>query len=280
MNMSGIVEAGGRSFSLRPQKDLDNYGEIHNRADRGVGSSGRYLNNGVGFTKFDRSDIPKDKSWKYHRLMKRQRRSKTEEEQRKVRIFVLIDKLCEALGLTKGFQEQICLRYLEAKRKGLTKSRDSRAMVGGIAYLVCKEWNVPRTRWEVLEGLEGMPTLGNMFGKDIESEELDMSTFWCSVKALREGMDFDTCVPKPAHFLGRFASRLSLDEKERAKAWRILQKIDGELNTKPTLLVGSVLYLVSDLSQREVSEKLNLGISGVCQYSKEIRNIVDEGESA
>lgn len=165
-------------------------------------------------------------------------------------IFALsqVELMSSALGLPENIRESASLLYRKAMRGELICGHSIEAITSAILYIVCRQYEVPRT-----------------------FREIERAS-WAKKKKISKAAIFLTRELKlkfspisPRDFVPRFCSLLELSAKTKIKALEIIKET-SELNNNgqsPTGIAAAAIYMAVELNSQDCLQKEIAEITGV-----------------
>ncbi len=104
-----------------------------------------------------------------------------------------LERISSLLGLSPNLREAAALLYRKAVSKGLIRGRLIESVVAAVVYIICRQYNIPRTLDEIAE-VSGMSKkeIGRVY------------------RFLKADLGISMPLTNPVHYVPRFASELKL----------------------------------------------------------------------
>jgi transcription initiation factor TFIIB len=174
--------------------------------------------------------------------------------------FNQLNKLKHKLALSDAIVEKTAYIYRKAQERGLVQGRSVPASIAAAVYIACREAGAPRT-------LKEISLVSNIKRKEISRQYRLLV------------LELDIRIPSidPAKCIARIANKISLSEKIRHRAMRIMDEATrSEISAgkNPMGLAASVLYLSSLADERNnntISQTVFAQSAGVTEVT--IRNV-------
>jgi len=174
--------------------------------------------------------------------------------------FNQLNKLKHKLALPDAIIEKTAYIYRKAQERGLVQGRSVPASIAAAVYIACREVGAPRT-------LKEISLISNIKRKEISRQYRLLV------------LELDIRIPSidPAKCIARIANKISLSEKIRHRAMRLMDKATrSEISAgkNPMGLAASVLYLSSLADERNnnsISQTVFAQSAGVTEVT--IRNV-------
>jgi transcription initiation factor TFIIB len=174
--------------------------------------------------------------------------------------FNQLNKLKHKLALPDAIIEKTAYIYRKAQESGLVQGRSVPASIAAAVYIACREVGAPRT-------LKEISLVSNIKRKEISRQ----------YRLLVLELDIRIPTIDPAKCIARIANKISLSEKVRHRAMRIMDEATrSEISAgkNPMGLAASVLYLSSLADERNnnsISQTVFAQSAGVTEVT--IRNV-------
>lgn len=174
--------------------------------------------------------------------------------------FNQLNKLKHKLALPDAIIEKTAYIYRKAQERGLIQGRSVPASIAAAVYIACREVGAPRT-------LKEISLVSNIKRKEISRQ----------YRLLVLELDIRIPTIDPAKCIARIANKISLSEKVRHRAMRIMDEATrSEISAgkNPMGLAASVLYLSSLADERNnnsISQTVFAQSAGVTEVT--IRNV-------
>lgn len=162
-----------------------------------------------------------------------------------------IERMSSILRLPLNIREAAVLLYKRVRREHLLQGRDTKETVPAILYIICRQWEVPRTLNEI----------SNAAGSGTKKAKISKRSNFFS----RE-LNLKLSILSPLLFVNRFCSMLDLNNDVRKKAKEIIKKSEeaGITNGKdPTGIAAGAIYLAAILGAQHRTEREISEISGI-----------------
>lgn len=199
---------------------------------------------------------------KYNRLSKIHQRSRMSNafEKGLAMAFGEIKKMCTLLSVPEKVQENTCLLYKKAMRKGLIRGRSVRLIAAACIYLSCRICKVPRTLKEVSGPLK------------INKTELNRAYNFVS-----RSLKLKACFVKPQDLVPRFCTMLGLSPSTQAKVMEIIslyEKSGMDSGKNPAGIAAGAIYVSTMICNERRTQRAVASMTIVTEVT--IRNRTEE----
>ncbi|OYT53388.1 MAG: transcription initiation factor IIB [Candidatus Altiarchaeales archaeon ex4484_2] len=192
-------------------------------------------------TEIDRYDrdikgrvVPVERKAGLYRMRKWQKRSRMATSlQRNLSVALPeIDRMCSYLNLPKNLKEEIARLYRKCAKKGVVKGRSIEGMVAAVIYIISRQHHSPI----ILEELE-------------EVSGVSKKKIGKCYKKIRQNIDIEVPINKPADYVSRLASKLDVSGKTIAKSHEIIKKVEDKglaTGRVPISVAAASLYIAGE----------------------------------
>jgi len=164
-----------------------------------------------------------------------------------------LERVASLMGLPRTVKDEagfICKKALE---KGLVRGRSIEGVVAAAVYAACRMQGVPRTLDE-LQQVTGIrkKVIGKAYG------------------ALLRSLVLRVPPSRPADYVSRFCSKLSLSQRVQAEALKILkelEKMDTSMSLSPVGTAAAAIYLASLAHGERRPQKVIAKVAGVSEVT-------------
>ncbi len=167
-----------------------------------------------------------------------------------------LSRIASALGLAENVKEAAALLYRKAVEMGLIRGRLIESVVAAVIYMVCRQYDIPRT-------LDEIAAVSGVSKKEIGR----------TYRFLKKDLGISMPLTNPIHYIPRFASELGLSGEVQEKARELLEEAarKGLISGKgPTGVAAASLYIASVLLGEKRTQKEVADVAGVTEVT--IRN--------
>ena len=213
-------------------------------------------------TEIDRYDrdikgraVPVERKAVLYRLRKWQKRSRMATSlQRNLSVALPeIDRMCSLLNIPKNMKDEIARLYRKCAKKGVVKGRSIEGMVAAVIYIVSRQHHSP-VLLDELEEVAGVSK--KKIGK--------------CYKKIRQHIELEIPMNKPADYIGRLASLLNASGTTIAKAHEIVKRAEERSLTTgrvPISVAAAALYLAAEVTH---DTQMDMKIRDISGASKNI----------
>src|SRR5918996_3178251 len=197
-----------------------------------------------------RSKIERLRTWDARTRMRNPR------DRNLMKAFGQLDRLKEKLGLSDTTVEKTACIYRKIQERGLIKGRTADAMLAAAVYSACRKMETPRT-------IKDIAAKSNIKRKDVAR----------SYRLLVLELGVRIPVVNPMKYVARVANKLSISEKTKHHALRMMEEVINKKITagkEPMGLAATVLYVSSIKTDEKIPQKNIAAASGVTEVT--IRN--------
>ncbi len=190
--------------------------------------------------KYDRDikgrSVPVERKATLYRMRKWQKRSRMATSlQRNLSVALPeIDRMCSYLNLPKNMKEEIARLYRKCAKKGVVKGRSIEGMVAAVIYIISRQHKSPI----ILEELE-------------EVSGVSKKKIGKCYKKIRQNIELEIPINKPADYVSRLASRLNASGNTIAKAYEIITDVEGKglaTGRVPISVGAAALYIAGEMT--------------------------------
>lgn len=268
-----VIDEGAdwRAYSSEEEQEKNRTGEpltmlMH---DKGLTTDIDYINKdyyGARLTNRARSQMARLRRWQY-----RCRVSNSSE-----RNLVLGLQEIKRMGTTLGVPEDIIKTAAYYHRKAVDKrlivGRSTLSIASASLYAACRKYNYPRTLDEIAS-VSGLNRSGSQGRKEVAH----------SFRVLRHHLSFDVNIPKAMDYLGRFCSKLNVDDECARGARNIVETIENtelSIGKSPVSVAAAAIYIAAKYLKKKVKQKHIADVAGITEVTirnryKDIENKID-----
>ncbi|OYT27304.1 MAG: transcription initiation factor IIB [Candidatus Altiarchaeales archaeon ex4484_96] len=192
-------------------------------------------------TEIDRYDrdikgrvVPVERKASLYRMRKWQKRSRMATSlQRNLSVALPeIDRMCSYLNLPKNMKEEIARLYRKCAKKGVVKGRSIEGMVAAVIYIISRQHQSPI----ILEELE-------------EVSGVSKKKIGKCYKKIRQNIEVEVPINKPADYVSRLASKLDVSGKTIAESYQIIKDVEDKglaTGRVPISVAAAALYIAGE----------------------------------
>ena len=162
-----------------------------------------------------------------------------------------LNQLASRLSLPSDFRERAAVILRKALKADLARGRSMDAIVAGCLYLATRALGAPRSLQEVAAG-----------------SEVTVHRLAATAKLISRETRVVTMPPKPADFVSRFGSQLSVSPEVTERAFALLAKNKDALAMAPPLgAAAGALYLAGELHGERLKQSDVSRVAGVSEVT-------------
>ncbi len=194
--------------------------------------------------------VPVERKATLYRMRKWQKRSRMATSlQRNLSVALPeIDRMCSYLNIPRNMKEEIARLYRKCAKKGVVKGRSIEGMVAAVIYIISRQHQSPI----ILEELE-------------EVSGVSKKKIGKCYKKIRQNIELEIPINKPADYIGRLASKLNASGKTIAKSYEIVKEVEEKGFTTgrvPISVAAAAIYIAGELTSDPNIPKKIQGIPG------------------
>ena len=173
-----------------------------------------------------------------------------------------IKRMGTRLGIPDNIIKTAAYFHRKAVDKRLIVGRSTLSIASASLYAACRNYSYPRTLDEIAN-VSGLSKSGSQGRKEVAH----------SFRVLRQHLTFDVHIPTAIDYLGRFCSKLDVDEECTKGARHIIENIeDTELSIgkSPVSVAAAAIYIAAKYLNKKVKQKHIADVAGITEVT--IRN--------
>jgi len=180
--------------------------------------------------------VPVERKATLYRMRKWQKRSRMATSlQRNLSVALPeIDRMCSYLNIPRNMKEEIARLYRKCAKRGVVKGRSIEGMVAAVIYIISRQHQSPI----ILEELE-------------EVSGVSKKKIGKCYKKIRQNIELEIPINKPADYIGRLASKLNVSGKTIAKSYEIVKEVEEKGFTTgrvPISVAAAAIYIAGELT--------------------------------